>query len=310
MPRVSVITPTFNCAPFIERALASVFAQTYVDYEVIVLDDGSTDGTEQVVAQWRGKVSYIRQANRGLSAARNAAVAMASGEFLAYLDADDMWYPTKLERQIAFLDSHPECGIVHSELTVIDECDEVLFREWYRGSDSRPARGLCVHELLEGLPIQVPTVVERRTAFERTGGFDDRLRRCEDYLHWFELVLHGYEIGYVDAPLAMYRRRARSLSRGQAAMAEGLLQVFRILLDEHRLWDRLDADGQKAVTRRVAALERRLLKCYRWEGRHDVARRKAARLIGESPFELEPYLEFLKSCVPVSVAHGLRELKR
>jgi glycosyltransferase involved in cell wall biosynthesis len=309
VPRVSVIVPTYNCASFIERAIESAFAQTYADYEIIVVDDGSTDGTDALLARWHGRITSLRQANSGLSTARNTAAGKATGEFLAYLDADDVWYPTKLDHQIAFLDAHSECGMVHSELTVIDESDRILFREWYRESKSKPASGMCIMELLENLHIQVPTVVERRAIFDRIGGFDARQRRCEDYLHWMELLLDGHAVGYIDQPLAMYRRRSGSLSRGQAAMAAGLIGVFRTLIEENNLYQRIGTNGQEIVRRRMAALERRLLKCYRWEGRNDLARRAALNLIRESPAEANVYVEFLRACLPPIAAARLRKFR-
>jgi glycosyltransferase involved in cell wall biosynthesis len=247
-------------------------------------------------------MQYLRQPNRGLPAARNAAAMKASGEFLAYLDADDAWYPNKLERQVAFLDASPSCAIVHSEVVFIDESDRLLVHAWYRESGSPPAQGKCLLSVLESLHIQVPTVIERRTAFDRVGGFDERLRRCEDYLHWVDLLLDGHSVGYIDEPLAMYRRRAGSLSKNRAAMGEGLLRMFRILVEERGLFERAGADAQEIVLRRVATLERNLPKWYRWDGRRDVARGKAANLIRKFPFELDGYVELLKACVPAATS--------
>ncbi|MBK8653186.1 MAG: glycosyltransferase family 2 protein [Haliscomenobacter sp.] len=112
MARVSIIIPTYNYSQFIIRALHSVFEKTYNDFEVIIADDGSTDNTRTLVEQFdKSIVYYAFQPNRGLSSTRNLALSKASGEFVAYLDADDMWYPDKLVRQIAFLDAHPECAL-------------------------------------------------------------------------------------------------------------------------------------------------------------------------------------------------------
>jgi glycosyltransferase involved in cell wall biosynthesis len=310
MPRVSVIMPAFNCAPFIERALRSALAQTYRDHEIIVVDDGSTDETRQTLAPWMDKVQYFHQANRGLPSARNAAVARASGEYFAYLDADDMWYPDKLEQQVAFLDAHPDCGMVHSEVSFIDEADQILVHAWYRESQGQPARGMCALDLLDALQIQVPTVVERRAAYESTGGFDPRLRRCEDYLHWVQIALNGYAIGFLDRPLAMYRRRSGSLTRSRAAMGEAVIQVFRLLVEENDLYGRLGAPAREVVRRRVAAIRRSLPDFYRWQGRNDLARRRAFDLIRHSPLDIPSYVAFLKACVPSLLAERLRELRR
>src|SRR5678815_4002115 len=113
MPRVSVIIPTFNCARFLCQAINSALSQTYTDYEIIVVDDGSTDETGNLITQYGSKIVYLYQSNGGVSSARNLALSRSSGEFIAYLDADDLWYPKKKKKQVAFLDSHKECGFVH-----------------------------------------------------------------------------------------------------------------------------------------------------------------------------------------------------
>lgn len=309
MPRVSVITPTYNCAQFLERAMQSVFAQTYVDYEIIVVDDGSTDETQDLIARWDGEMHYVYQSNHGLSSARNLGVSKASGEFIAYLDADDMWYPHKLEQQVAFLDNYPECGFVHSDLTVVDENDRVMFPDWIQEARRSAPRGFCVTDLLHNCHIQVPTVVERRTCYDRIGGFDERLRRVEDYLHWIQIVLNGHAVGYIDEPLAMYRWRTGSLSRNQAAMAEAMIQMFRILIEENALLERLGPAAEEVVRRRVAKLERGLASQYRWQGHNDLAWRQAAALIRESPRDIGLYVELMKASVPVSLTRALRRLR-
>lgn len=310
MPRVSVIIPAFNCAQYLGRALQSAFAQTYLDYEVIVVNDGSTDETQDLVARWEDKIRYVYQQNRGPASARNLGIAKASGEFLAYLDADDMWYPHKLEGQVAFLDNHPECGFVHSDLTIVDENDRVIFPAWVQEMRRSAPRGFCVMDLLHHCHIQGGvTVVERRTCYDRTGGFDERLRRAEDYLHWVQVALDGHAVGYIDEPLAMYRWRTGSLSKNQAATLEAMLQVFRILVEENLLLERLGPVAEEVVRCRVAALQRSLPYHYRRQGRNDLARRQAAALIWESPRDASSYVELMKSYVPVSLARTLRRLR-
>src|ERR1043165_8653356 len=102
-PRISVVIPTYNSAPFLPETLDSVFAQTYPAHEVIVVDDGSTDNTEEVLRAYAGRITYVKQANAGVSSARNAAIERATGNWFALLDSDDIWKPQKLERQVNFL---------------------------------------------------------------------------------------------------------------------------------------------------------------------------------------------------------------
>jgi len=205
MPRVSIVIPTFNLARYIGRTLDSVFAQTYSDYEVIVVDDGSTDDTPQVLAQYAGRLQYHHQANRGVAAARNTALTKANGELIAYLDADDMWYPQKLTRQVDFLDTHGQCGIVHSDTAVLDESDQIIYSAFNRQTLREVPQGQCLTALLQRNHIQPLTVIERRSCVERIGGFDERLRGVDDYMRWTLLAIEGVEFGSVDEPLALYR---------------------------------------------------------------------------------------------------------
>ena len=308
MPRVSVIIPTFNCAAFLTKAVESVFAQTYTDYEVIVTDDGSTDGTRGLIAQWEGKVRYFYQPNRGVSSARNLAACRASGEFLAYLDADDVCYPNRLEVQVAFLDAHPECGLVHSDVSILDENGRVIIRSFNRETERFPPKGYCLMDLLRRGHVSMPSVMERRICFELTGGFKECLSHSEDYLHYIQVVLHGYAIGYVDKPLAMCRRRSNSATSSDLNVAEGLCRMLRLLLKSDFSRQLLDAEAQQIIRGRIDDVERSLPYLYRREGRIDLARRKTMALIRKSPFEFDLYVELLKSWL-FPVAHTLRRFR-
>jgi len=114
-PLVSVVIPAYNCAPFIGESLDSVYRQTYRNWEVIVIDDGSTDETRAILAPHTGRIRYFYQENRGTAAARNAGVRQARGELIAFLDNDDIWLPEKLERQVQVMQGSPECGLVFTD---------------------------------------------------------------------------------------------------------------------------------------------------------------------------------------------------
>src|SRR6266566_518104 len=118
MPEVSVVIPAFNAGRTITAALQSVFAQTYRRYEVIVVDDGSADDTALRVAEWGSRIQYVRQANGGPGAARNEGIRRARGRLIAFLDADDVWLPRKLQRQMAYFDRFPETGLLHAHTIV------------------------------------------------------------------------------------------------------------------------------------------------------------------------------------------------
>lgn len=311
MPRVSVIIPTFNCAGYIARTITSVLSQTYKDFEIIVVDDGSTDETGEIVSRFSDKLTYHYRPNLGLSNARNTAVSISSGEFIAYLDADDMWFPKKLQRQVAYMDEHPECGLAHSNVIYIDEDDQPISPEWSSHADrSVLAQGNCLSELLKGCMFQVPTVIERRVCFDEVSGFDERFKRVEDYLHWIKLQLKGHSFGYINEPLAMYRMRTGSLSKNQTAMTESTVDMFDVLIKENALLQHLDQSEKKALLRRISLLKRGLPFHYREQGRNDLARKQSLSLICESPGNLYPYVELAKSLVPGSLAAKVKSLRK
>jgi glycosyltransferase involved in cell wall biosynthesis len=310
MPRVSVIIPAFNSGRFIGQTLASVFAQTYSDYEVIVADDGSTDDTHEIVGRYGKRITHVRQANRGPAAARNLAISRAVGEFIAYLDADDVWYSHKLERQVAFLDANKACGIVHSDFTVIDETDRVIHRRFNQETRAEipPPQGHCELDLLRRCHIQIPTVVERYDCFRKIGGFDERLKGVEDYARWISLAMKGISFGYIEEPLAMYRRTPGSLSSSMRRNLEGFLRIFEILVREKSLAHRGE-EAMDIVRHRTYALRRELAYLNRIEGYPNEARKHLLGLIWGSPLRTELYMDLLKSAVPAAIHAQLRSLR-
>jgi glycosyltransferase involved in cell wall biosynthesis len=309
MPRVSVIIPTFNCRRFLGQAIESVFAQSYTDYEIIVADDGSTDDTREIEARYEGKITYLYQSNRGPSSARNLALSKASGEFIAYLDADDMWYPQKLETQVAFLKTHRDCGFVHSDFATIDETDRVIRRRFNHEPSREVPQGACMMDLLRRCHIQIPTVVERHECLRKIGQFDERIKGVEDYNRWILLAMEGFRLGYIDEALAMYRWTPGSVSSSERRMSEGFLMMFEMLLREKSLAARCGEKAVDIVRNRLYTFQRHLAYLDRVEGHPDHARRRLLSLIREWPLRTELYLDLLKSVAPPVLAAKLRRLR-
>ena len=305
MPRVSVIIPSYNSARYLGRAIDSARAQTYKDYEILVVDDGSTDDTKDVAMQYGRKVTYLYQQNRGVSAARNHAILKANGELLAYLDADDMWYPEKLERQVAFLDVHQECGMVHSEMSVINEQGEILHLRFYEETKRSVPQGHCVKQLLMRCHIQTLTVVERRSSFDRVGVFDDRLPVAEDYLHWIMIAAEGQAVGYLEEPLAKYRWRTGSLIGNYPRLLEAYVRIFDILLHEKPIASRHGDQCADILRARLYVVQRELAYLDRIHGRGDSAKRRLTNLIKERPWQFELYVDLVKAYVPASLSRRL-----
>lgn len=210
-PIISVIIPAYNAARYIASAIDSALAQAYPAVEIIVVDDGSTDATPIILhPYWQaGKIIYIRQENKGLAAARNAGIEVSSGNYIALLDADDLFLPEKLERQVAYLDAHPDCGISYCGLwhfnDVAPEKMLTLDYTYYSGADVFPA-------LLKKNFINPLSVVIRRSVFKTVGYFEESLRHSEDWDFWVRAAYAGIRFNYLSEPLAKYRMSTSSLS--------------------------------------------------------------------------------------------------
>ena len=302
MPRVSVVIPTYNCAKFLGRTIDSALRQTYRDFEIIVVDDGSTDGTQALIAAYEESIRYVYQTNQGASAARNAALSRASGEFIAYLDADDLWLPDKLSRQVEFLDAHSNCGFVHTDVSVIDEQDTVLHACFNRDTKRTIPQGQCVRDLLLRSHIQTLTVVERRTAFDDAGKFDPRLPVAQDYLHWIGVGLQGYGVGYLPEPLGQYRWRAGSLMSSQRRLLGDFVKIYEILSTEYGLERSQGHEIMQLVQAQLYATQRQLAYLERRECSGAAARQRLGALIREWPLNLELYVDFAKTYVSRQVS--------
>lgn len=310
MPRVSVIIPSYNCARYLGRAIDSASEQTYKDYEIVLVDDGSTDDTKDVAMRYGKKVTYLYQQNQGLSAARNQGISKASGELLAYLDADDMWYPEKLERQVAFLDAHQECGIVHSEMSIINEQDEVLHVRFYEETQRSVPQGYCLRQLLMRCHIQPVTVVERRNVFDLVGGFEKQLLVAQDYLHWIMIAAEGQAIGYLVEPLGKYRWRAGSLIENRPRLLEDYVRICDILLHEKPIASRHGAECADILRARSYKVQRELAYLDRIQGRNESAKRRLASLIKKRPSQFELYVDLLKAYLPTSLFSTVTQVEK
>jgi glycosyltransferase involved in cell wall biosynthesis len=198
-PLVSVIIPTYNRADILPRSLGSVLNQTFRNVEVIVVDDGSRDQTEATVQGFEDpRVTYIRhQTNQGPSAARNTGIKVARGEYIAFQDSDDKWYPDKLQRQMdAFASASPNVGVVYSGYWRVEGKNRVYIPPpWIQKKE-----GDIHHILLKENFIGLPTAIVRRECFARAGDFDISLPCLEDWELWIRVSRH-YHFQYIDEPL-------------------------------------------------------------------------------------------------------------
>jgi glycosyltransferase involved in cell wall biosynthesis len=220
-PRVSVIIPCYNTAKFVAETLESVFSQTYRDYEVVVVNDGSPDTLEleQVIAPWRDKIRYVHTENCGLAGARNNGIRVSRGELIALLDSDDILEPNYLEVQVRKLDENPSADIVYP--------NALVFGEGLRNIEFHRSRGeVSFRSLVEETCVVMVTVLARRSALERAGLFDDNLRSCEDFDMWLRCIKSGSRIIYHREVLVRYRRRLGSLSADEVWMLSNAARVL------------------------------------------------------------------------------------
>ncbi len=225
MPAVSVITPAWNAAAYITETIASVRAQTFADWEWLIVDDGSTDETVSLVRRAAGadpRIRLLQQAHGGPSAARNLAMAAASGRFFAFLDSDDLWRPGFLQAQLDVFARHPDTGLVTTN-------------GYFLGGpfDGRPVRPLgdadavlSAIDLIEDECSVFIMTIFRRDIVSVIGGFDETQWTSEDYDFWLRASLAGFVFRRNPQPLGQYRVRGDSLSRDRARMIRGILHTF------------------------------------------------------------------------------------
>jgi glycosyltransferase involved in cell wall biosynthesis len=242
-PLVSVIIPAYRTAQYIGETLQSVFAQTFTDHEIIVVNDGSPDTPEleKALAPYRSRIRYTAQENRGLAGARNAGIRLARGQLFAFLDADDLWEPEFLASQVDFLRKHPGVDLVYADALIFGDVPEA----GRRVMEFSPSAGEVTFERLvtRACTVLVLTVLARREAVIRAGLFDESLRRVEDADLWLRMIKTGSRIAYQKTVLARYRRRGGSLSTDGASMLETYMRV----LDKLREMPGLTASEKQLV---------------------------------------------------------------
>ncbi|MEZ6064838.1 MAG: glycosyltransferase family A protein [Planctomycetaceae bacterium] len=215
---VSVVIPSFNHARYVCDAVDSVLAQTYANQDVIVVNDGSTDDTAEVLRKYGDRIQVIHQRNAGHSAARNTGIQHARGEWVAFLDADDYWHPQKTQRQLEAVGDHSEVGVIGSA-----------------GGDEMPdeipagaaVRTLTVRDFLHSTPLTSSSTMVRRHCFERAGLFDASLKGAEDRDMWLRLVAREI-VWQVDIECWHYRLHPQQVSRNPELMYVG----YRMMLDK------------------------------------------------------------------------------
>lgn len=238
-PVVTVIIPTFNRCPLVGAAIESVLSQSYDDFELIVVDDGSTDGTAAELAKFGSRLRLFCQANHGVSSARNFAAREARGHYLAFLDSDDVWHPKKLEIQTYFMERNPSIQICQTEEIWIRNGTRVNPKSRHRkpsGDIFTPSLELCL--------VSPSAVMLTRELFNQVGGFDERFPVCEDYDLWLRIAINHLVPLIVD-PLVIKRGgHADQLSRSVWG-----LDRYRVMALQKLLRSKLGGSQREAAVR-------------------------------------------------------------
>lgn len=260
-PKVSVIIPAYNAERFIKETIESVLRQTYDDFEIIIVDDGSTDTTRQIIESLNDqRIIYLYQKNSGVSVARNTGVSKARGEYIALLDHDDLWLPEKLKKQIPLLETHTEIGLVYSDCYIIDLKGRILTRIF---QSFNPCRGKVSPHLLLCNFVPCLTAVIRKNILQKIDMFNPKFCIAEE----FELFLRLSEISefdFVDIPLAKYRVHETNFSKNEVLGCSEALSVVTSFLERHP--ELRNIIGNKVVNKYEASLYYKLGQAYFFNG--------------------------------------------
>lgn len=221
MPHISIVIPAYNGERFIPQALDSVLSQSYRDYEIIVVNDGSTDQTANVLQPYQKQIRYVEQPNQGVAAARNHGMALAQGELVAFLDQDDVLLPDKLALQVDCFERHPEVGIVHSGWRLVDAEGKPLadIEPWHEAPE------LDLAGWLKRMPVLLSAMMFRRSWLKQAGEFDRRFKQVCDVELVQRLIMLGCQTAWVRQVTVLYRQHDRNDSLNTLVQAQEVWAV-------------------------------------------------------------------------------------
>lgn len=287
-PKVSVVIPTYNSEQFIRQTIDSVFNQSYHDFEVIVVDDGSSDRIDRIISSYGSRLTYIRKKNEGISVARNTGIAQAQGEYIAFIDHDDIWLPEKLEEQMALLEDNKAIGLCFSDAYIISEGGE---RSRNLFKICPPHSGIVFKQLLQENFIPVLTVVVKKEVFKKIGLFNPHYKIAEDW-DLFLRITKQYPVAFINRPLAEYRVHKRSFSRQRGLIC---LESIEIINKYIETVDKTTAKRLK-MKKRNFRLEAGMV--YLCSGMKDVSRDYFLANVREEPLSFYYYTGLLVTYLP------------
>lgn len=295
MPKVAVILTSYNHAPYLEKAIQSLLAQTFQDYEAVAIDDASQDESPAILQRYADRLQVVLHSyNQGTYACLNEGIAQTSAPYLAILNSDDLWRPTKLEKQVDLLERHPQIGLVHTGFIFIDAEDRQIPGNPIYVEFLPNPQGDLLAELVINNRLIASSVMFRRACLERVGLFAECLFGLGDWDMWLRIAEH-YEIGWIPEPLTLYR------VHGQNAMYDRRMVRDSIWVREERIRKRLPEllkrDGlrlRKALALSLAALGF----LYTVNGSPVQARAALKDSLRLHPWRIKTYLRFMVTFLP------------
>lgn len=324
-PLVSVIIPTYNASDTIEMTLDSIFAQTYKNHEIIVVDDGSTDRTSEIL--WplanSGKIHLIIQENFGPSAARNAGIMSARGEYIAFLDSDDIFATESIERRVKVLTDHSDVSLVFTDFCFGDDIKLMdiqtpFYRSKYMlkkfSKSIEKVDGLVYffkkdffrNSILNNIEPSIITVIVRRVCLDKIGLFDESLRNAEDSDMWFR-IQKEYKVAFIDQPLSFYRKLRGGLSSNVEGYCLGGIKFFVKQLSDNDV--RNDVKLVSHIKKKIGYRYGELGDYYFGKGLYTDARRVLLLAIINCPWQGKTFLLLLLSLLPAIFIQSIKSIK-
>jgi len=298
---ISVVIPSFNTGQYLKEAIESVFTQSFQDYELIVVDDGSTDNTKEICEKYKDRLIYIYQENKGPASARNTGIRYAQGKFIALLDADDMFLPNKLERQIQAFEENPEIDCCYTQCYFCNENGVVYdtFLKNHRCPDD-PLR----YFVSVIFPATSSAIMVRKKCLFEIGLYDENLERCEDYDLEIRLA-SNCRFWYIDEPLVKIRHHSSNMSRSASPLLDHKLMIKVWQKNDHIL-SKLNCKYRWWLAKEYYGLGRQYfhMNCYK------LARDNFRKAIKEDPEKLTFYFFWLFTLFPNRINQMLKKVNR
>ncbi len=274
MPTVSVIIHTYNNEKFIAETIESVLNQTYKDYEIIIVDDGSVDGTRDALSPYKQKIRYHYKENGGIASAKNTGISLSEAEFVAFLDHDDLWVSDKLQLQMECFKENPQVGLVYAQYTSFRDSKEL------RTKPEKGYSGWIFKELLAKSFIQTSTVVVKKECLNAVGPYDESFSLGDEY-DMFLRISKKFQCGFVDKGLTRYRVHDTNASNNDFLFDNENLGVYKKIYDN---FTDLDAEEKKILRKRIARYSMKVAEGLNSQGKLDESKKYQKEALRYLPF--------------------------